>query len=67
MDKTKDWFTSSAMAVNMAFAVQSIYWNQGNGLWDTVVFWLSILIIVLSILILGMEIYTNLSGKMESK
>lgn len=67
MGKKKDWFTSSAMALNMAFAAQSVYWHQGNGLLETVIFWMSISIIVLSILILGMEIYTNLPGKMESK
>lgn len=67
MGKKKDWFTSSAMAVNMVFALQSIYWNKGNGLLDTVVFWMSISIIVLSVLILGMEMYKNLPGKTESK
>lgn len=67
MDKKKDWFTSSAMAVNMVFALQSIYWHQGNGLLETVIFWMSISIIVLSVLILGMEMYKNLPGKTESK
>lgn len=38
MGKKKDWFTSSAMALNAMIAAQSVYWHQGNGLLETVVF-----------------------------